>query len=312
MLSIIIPAYNEEDNILRTVQVLLDIMSENQIPCELIFINDGSKDKTQNLIEQSAKEHNNIRGICFSRNFGKEACMFAGLKASRGDCCVVIDCDLQHPPETIPMMYKYWQNGYEVVEGVKRSRGRESVLYKMSAGMFYKIMSRFIGMDMEASSDFKLLDRKVVDVLCELPEKSTFFRALSFWAGFKSTTIEYDVVPREFGVTKWSFIKLVRYAINNIVSFTSAPLQIVTIMGTLSILFSALLFVHTLGMWVIGASVEGFTTVIMLLLLIGGAIMLSLGIIGFYISKIFEEVKGRPQYIISKECGTVNEKPQTE
>ena len=111
MLSIIIPAYNEEDNILRTVQVLLDIMSENQIPCELIFINDGSKDKTQNLIEQSAKEHNNIRGICFSRNFGKEACMFAGLKASRGDCCVVIDCDLQHPPETIPMMYKYWQNG---------------------------------------------------------------------------------------------------------------------------------------------------------------------------------------------------------
>lgn len=303
MLSIVVPSFNEEENILRTADRLAKIMVENQIPYELIFVNDGSKDKTQELIEQAAKDNSNVRGICFSRNFGKEACMFAGLRASRGDCCVVIDCDLQHPPEVIPQMYGYWQKGYEVVEGIKRSRGDEGVAYKMSAGLFYKIMSKFIGMDMEASSDFKLLDRKVVDVLCALPEKSTFFRALSFWAGFKSVTVEYDVAPREFGTTKWSFVKLVRYAINNITSFTAAPLQIVTVLGCVLIGVSILLGIHTLGMWFVGNAVEGFTTVILLLLLIGGGIMVSLGVIGFYISKIFEEVKGRPQYIIAKECG---------
>lgn len=307
MLSIILPSFNEEENILRTAKRLNEVMREHQIACELIFVNDGSKDKTQELIEQCAKEYNNIRGLCFSRNFGKEACMFAGLRASRGDCCVVIDCDLQHPPEVIPEMYAHWKNGYEVVEGVKRSRGEEGLFYKMSAGIFYKVMSKFIGLDMEASSDFKLLDRKVVDVLCSLSEKNTFFRALSFWAGFKTVTVEYDVAPREFGTTKWSFVKLVKYAINNITSFTAAPLQIVTIMGTILIAASALLAVHTLVMWITGAAVEGFTTVILLLLLIGGSIMISLGIIGFYISKIFEEVKGRPQYIISKECGMQSE-----
>lgn len=308
MLSIIIPSYNEEENISRTVSRLLEVMRENNISCELIFVNDGSKDKTQELIEQASQEHDNVRGICFSRNFGKEACMFAGLRASEGDCCVVMDCDLQHPPEVIPMMYQQWQNGYEVVEGVKRSRGKERLSYKLSAGVFYKIMSKLIGMDMEASSDFKLLDRKVVDVLCKLPEKGTFFRALSFWAGFKSTTVEYDVAPREFGTTKWSFVKLARYAINNIVSFTAAPLQMVTMMGGVLIAFSILLFIHTLIMWIIGSAVEGFTTVILLLLLIGGCIMVSLGVIGFYISKIYEEVKGRPQYIISKECGKSQKK----
>lgn len=303
MISIILPSYNEEENILRTAKRLNEVMQEHRIPCELIFVNDGSKDKTQELIEQCAKDYDNIRGLCFSRNFGKEACMFAGLRASHGDCCVVIDCDLQHPPEVIPEMYAHWKNGYEVVEGVKRSRGEEGLFYKMSAGVFYKVMSKFIGMDMEASSDFKLLDRKVVDVLCSLPEKNTFFRALSFWAGFKTITVEYDVAPREFGTTKWSFVKLVKYAINNITSFTAAPLQIVTVMGVLLIAASVLLAIHTLVMWITGAAVEGFTTVILLLLLIGGSIMISLGIIGYYISKIFEEIKGRPQYIVSSECG---------
>lgn len=220
---------------------------------------------------------------------------------------MVIDCDLQHPPEVIPEMNEQWKNGYEVVEGIKRSRGKESIFYRMSAGVFYKIMSKFIGLDMESSSDFKLLGRNVVDVLCSLSEKNTFFRALSFWAGFKTTMVVYDVAPREFGTTKWSFAKLVKYAINNITSFTAAPLQIVTVIGMLLIASSVLLAIHTLGMWITGAAVEGFTTVILLLLLIGGSIMISLGIIGYYLSKIFEEVKGRPQYIISSECGKLEE-----
>lgn len=303
MLSIIIPSYNEELNISGTVERLRLVMDKNCIPYELIFVNDGSKDRTQELIECAAKEYSNVRGLCFSRNFGKEACMFAGLRASKGACCVVMDCDLQHPPEVIPEMYKLWKDGYEVVEGVKRSRGQEKLAYKASAGLFYKLMSRYIGIDMEASSDFKLLDRKVIDVLCNLPEKNTFFRALSFWAGFKSTIVEYNVAPREHGTTKWSLKKLVCYAINNITSFTAAPLQMVTVVGSVMLVSFMLLLVHTVVQLIIGATIKGTTTIVLILLLIGGITMIALGVIGFYISKIYEEVKGRPQYIISKVCG---------
>lgn len=303
MISIILPSYNEEENIARTTHVLSDLFEQKSLDYELIFVNDGSKDKTKSIIESCAAQNAHVRGINFSRNFGKEACIFAGLRHAKGDCCVVMDCDLQHPPETILEMYDRWQEGYEVVEGFKKSRGEESVMYKLSAGLFYKLMSHFIGIDMEASSDFKLLDRKVVDVLCALPEKSTFFRALSFWAGFKTTIVEYDVAPREFGTTKWSFFKLMRYAINNMTSFTAEPLQIVTVMGALLIICSFFLGAQTLIRWFMGNAVEGFTTVILLLLLIGGGIMISLGIIGFYISRIYDELKARPQYVIASYCG---------
>jgi len=175
MISIILPSYNEEENIPRTMRVLSALFEREALEYELIFVNDGSKDRTEEQIKSCSQQNVHVRGINFSRNFGKEACIFAGLRHAKGDCCVVMDCDLQHPPETIIEMYKRWQEGYEVVEGFKKSRGEEGLLYKMSAGLFYKLMSHFIGIDMEASSDFKLLDRKVVDVLCELPEKSTFF-----------------------------------------------------------------------------------------------------------------------------------------
>lgn len=303
MISVIIPSFNEEDNIKRTTQKVSEVLARESISYELIFVNDGSKDATWNVIQCCSQDNSNVRGLSFSRNFGKEACIFAGLRAAKGDCCVIMDCDLQHPPETVIEMYRCWENGYQVVEGVKHSRGKEGLFYKISAGLFYKLMSRFVGIDMEASSDFKLLDRKVVDVLCQLPEKSTFFRALSFWAGFKTTTVEYDVAPREFGASKWSMSKLIRYALNNMASFTAEPLQFVTFIGAVLIVAFMCLGIQTLIKWGTGNAVEGFTTVILLLLLIGGIVMVSLGIIGFYISKIYEECKGRPQYIVSNICG---------
>jgi len=213
---------------------------------------------------------------------------------------VVMDCDLQHPPQVIPEMWKKWQDGAEVVEGIKESRGKESLGYKLSAGLFYKIMSKLIKMDMNASSDFKLLDRKVVDVLLDLPERNTFFRALSFWAGFRTESVFYQVQERQFGESKWSLWSLMKYAIANATSFSTLPLQLVTVMGIVSILFSAVLFVQTLFKFLSGTAVEGFTTVILLILIIGGFLMLSLGIIGHYIARVYEEVKGRPKYIISK------------
>lgn len=304
MLSIILPSYNEADNIANTEAVLRTLLEREKIDYELVFVSDGSSDGTYEEIVKVSKTNPNVRGVQFSRNFGKEAAIFAGLQLSAGGASIVMDCDLQHPPEVIPQMYALWQQGFEVVEGIKSSRGRESLAHKMSAGLFYRIMSRFIGMDMNASSDFKLLDRKVVDVLTHLTERNTFFRALSFWAGFKTASVEYEVQERQFGKSKWSLVSLMKYAVSNATSFSTLPLQMVTLMGTLSILFSIALGIQTLVKYLSGTAVEGFTTVILLLLIIGGFIMLSLGIIGHYIARIYEEVKGRPRYIISQVTGS--------
>lgn len=300
LLSIVLPAYNEEQNIANTAGVLSELLSENGIDYELVFISDGSGDGTYGEIVKAAQGNPRIKGAEFSRNFGKEAGIFAGLELATGDAVIVMDCDLQHPPSVIPEMWRLWQAGAEVVEGIKTSRGKESLGHKLSAGLFYKIMSKLIKMDMSSSSDFKLLDRKVVDVLLSLPERNTFFRALSFWAGFRTETVKYEVQERRFGESKWSFWSLMKYAVSNATSFSTLPLQLVTVMGVISIIFSVILAVQTLVRFLLGNSVEGFTTVILLILITGGFLMLSLGIIGHYIARIYEEVKGRPKYIISR------------
>ena len=300
LLSIVLPSYNEEENIANTAKVLKEMLEENGIDYELVFISDGSRDGTFAEILKAAAENPRIKGAEFSRNFGKEAGIFAGLELAAGDAVIVMDCDLQHPPQVIPEMWKLWKDGAEVVEGIKSSRGKESLGYKLSAGLFYKIMSRLIKMDMNASSDFKLLDRKVVDVLLALPERNTFFRALSFWAGFRTETVSYEVQERKYGKSRWSVWSLIQYAVSNATSFSTLPLQLVTAMGMMTLVFSVILAVQTLVRFLMGDSVEGFTTVILLILIIGGLLMLSLGIIGHYIARIYEEVKGRPKYIISK------------
>lgn len=300
LLSIVLPSYNEEQNIANTAQVLSSLLKENEIEYELVFVSDGSRDTTFQEIQKAAAENPCIKGVEFSRNFGKEAGIFAGLKLAEGDAVIVMDCDLQHPPQMIPQMWKLWQEGAEVVEGIKTSRGRESMTHRLSAGLFYKVMSRLIRMDMGASSDFKLLDRRVVDVLTALPERNTFFRALSFWAGFRRASVSYEVQERQFGESKWSFWSLMKYAISNATSFSTLPLQLVTVTGGVFLLFSAVLGVQTFVKFVMGTAVEGFTTVILLILIVGGFLMLSLGIIGHYIARIYEEVKGRPRYIISR------------
>lgn len=306
VLSVVLPAYNEEQNIANTVAVLSQLLEKESIDYELVFVSDGSKDDTYAEILKESQGNPRIKGAQFSRNFGKEAAIFAGLELAVGDAVIVMDCDLQHPPEVIPLMWEKWKNGAEIVEGIKSSRGRESLGYKLSAGLFYRIMSRLIRIDMNASSDFKLLDRKVVNVLLELPERNTFFRALTFWAGFRTESVEYEVQKRQFGESKWSLWSLMRYAVTNATSFSTLPLQMVTVLGVVSIIGSLILFVQTLVRYFMGMSVEGFTTVILLILIIGGFIMLSLGIIGHYLARIYEEVKGRPKYIISRVTDNVS------
>lgn len=300
MISVVIPAYNEELIIEKTARTIENILSENAIEHEILFVNDGSKDKTWIEISRVCEGNHNIRGISFSRNFGKESAMFAGLAEAKGDCVVVIDCDLQHPPEKIVEMYHLWEQGYEIVEGVKASRGKESGLHALAAKCFYRLISEATKIDMSRASDFKLLDRKAVNVLLNMPEKNAFFRALSSWVGFKSIQIEYDVREREAGESKWSTKSLIQYALTNISSFTSVPMQIVTLLGIIMFVVTATIAIISLVQKLCGVALSGFTTVIILQCFIGSVVMISLGIIGFYIAKIYEEVKGRPRYIISE------------
>ena len=303
MLSVILPSYNEEKMIHIAAARLADILGGAGIAYELLFVDDGSSDKTWFEITAASEKDAHVVGLHFSRNFGKEAAMFAGLERAKGDCVVVIDCDLQHPPEKIVEMYHLWEQGYEVVEGIKEDRGEETGFHRFAAKSFYGLISKATGMDMSSSSDFKLLDRKVVDTLNKMPERSVFFRALSFWVGFKKTEVTYCVQERTEGVSKWSTRSLVKYAITNITSFSSAPLQIVTVLGVIMLAVSVIMGVIALVQKICGVALGGFTTVILLLLFASSIIMISLGIIGYYIAKIYDEIKGRPRYIIADVCG---------
>lgn len=306
MLSVILPAYNEEKMIPAAAEVIARIMDEAGINFELLFVDDGSRDETWAWICLAAQKDRRIRGIHFSRNFGKEAAMFAGLEQAAGDCCAVLDCDLQHPPEKLVEMYRLWEQGYEVVEGIKEDRGDESSLHRFAANSFYGLISRATGMDMSSSSDFKLLDRKVVDTLNRMPERNVFFRALSFWVGFKKASVSYRVRERVAGESKWSTCSLIKYALTNISSFSSAPLHIITLLGFLMLAVSLVMGAIALVQKITGQALGGFTTVILLLLFSSSIIMISLGIIGYYIARMYDELKGRPRFIISETCGGKN------
>ena len=300
MLSVVIPAYNEEQMISQTATTVANILREANIPYELLFVDDGSKDGTWAAIQAVRDTDPHVVGIRFSRNFGKEGAMFAGLEQARGQCCAVMDCDLQHPPEKLVEMYRLWEQGFEVVEGVKEERGKESGLHTLAANSFYRIISRAANLELKDSSDFKLLDRKVVDTLNALPERGVFFRALSHWVGYRKAIVSYVVADRTAGQSKWSTRSLIRYAFTNIASFSSTPMQVVTWTGVLFLLFSLILGIQTLVKWCMGGALEGFTTVILVILLSSSLIMISLGIIGFYIARVYDEVKGRPRYIIAE------------
>ena len=299
-LSVVLPAYNEEQMLAKTCRTLKKILDLAEINYELVIVDDGSTDQTWKIIEETAEKDRNVTGVHFSRNFGKEAAIVAGLAQASGTAVAVMDCDLQHPPEVLVKMYRLWEQGYEVVEGIKKSRGTETVFHRKSAGFFYRIMSRATGFNMENASDFKLLDQKAVESVLSMPERSMFFRATSSWVGFKRTSVLFEVQEREAGESKWSTGSLIRYAFRNIVAFTTLPLQFVTIGAGGCFICSLLLLIYSLVRYFTGHAVEGYTTLLIVMLFIGSAVMMSLGIIGYYIARIYEEVKRRPRYIVSR------------
>ncbi|MDT2905218.1 glycosyltransferase family 2 protein [Lactococcus lactis] len=301
-LSIIVPAYNEE----KTLDLFINEVNLQtaDLPLEksYFFINDGSKDNTLEILKRLAASHDNVKYISFSRNFGKEAALLAGLQAADGDFITVMDADLQDPPEMLNEMYQKILEGYDVVGTRRTSREGEPPIRSFFARMFYRIINKISTIKMvDGARDFRLMTREVVNSILELPENNRFSKGLFAWVGYNVTYLEYKNRERIAGETSWNFWGLLRYSVDGIINFSEMPLNIATFVGFFSFLASLLLSIfYLLKTLIYGDPVQGFPTLIVLILLLGGLQLLSLGIIGKYIAKIFLETKKRPNYIIKE------------
>jgi len=297
-IDIIIPCHNEEENIPHIINEIDKYIKTLGYCYKYIFIDDGSTDNTYAIISELSEKRADITVAKLSRNFGKEAALAVGLERCDSDGVIIIDSDLQHPASLIPAMIQEWENGSEIVDGVKTKRQKESFFNKIMSLSFYKIISSLSGMDFAGSSDYKLLDRKAINILNSIEEKNRFFRGLTNWIGLKHSKIEFRVEDRKSGQTKWNWFKLFQLSVDAITSYSSKPLQIVTILGIISLIFSIFLGGQTLWNKFFGGAVSGFTTVILIILILCSIIMLSMGILGIYLAKIYNEVKNRPLYVV--------------
>jgi polyisoprenyl-phosphate glycosyltransferase len=310
VISAVIPAYNESQGIEEAIQQIAGILSAGDSAWEIIVVDDGSRDQTYQQICHLSQAEPRIKGIALSRNFGKEAAMLAGLEYATGEAIIILDADLQHPPSLIPEMIDKWRSGAQIVHAVKRSRKEDSVGKKAAAYCINQLISSLGGINVNNSSDFKLLDREIVDIIVHtLPERERFFRGLTSWLGFSEQYIYFDVASRQSNESKWSFWSLFELSITALTSFTSLPLRIVTFLGFATLILGFFVASDTVWSLMKGQAVSGFATIIISLLLIGSFIMISLGVIGEYIAKIYEEVKARPHYLVKASVGIAAKKP---
>lgn len=301
VLSVVVPLYNEGAHLKEVFQSITQVLQSLEQSFELIFVDDGSQDDTWAGLSALRKDHPWLDILRLSRNFGKEAALAAGLQVARGQAVVILDGDLQHPPELIREMFARWQEGeVDIVEAVKVARSAEPLFVRMGARLFYGMHARLGGTALQGATDFKLLDRKVIDAWKQMGERNIFFRGMAAWLGFRRETVSFSVPPRVGGASRWSLWGLLRLAVTGITSFTSLPLHLTTLIGGLFLLFSFLLGGHTLYMKFTGQAVSGFATVILLLLIMGSCILISIGIVGIYIARIYEEVKARPRYLVAE------------
>jgi glycosyltransferase involved in cell wall biosynthesis len=300
LISVVIPLYKEGANLRPLLSEVTTALAKTGCPFELILVDDGSPDETWKIISEEARLLPAVLGVRLSRNFGKELALCAGLERARGDVVVVMDGDGQHPPALLPDMVRMWQTtGADIVEAVKIKRGQESLSGKVGALLFYVILNKLAGVNLKGASDFKLMNRRAVDAWLQMEERNVFFRGMTAWLGFTRAQIPFEVPGRASGTTGWSFLRRWELALTGISAFSSLPLQFVTVAGLLFLIFSIGFGIYTLVLQLAGKSVSGFATVILLLLFIGSLLMISLGIIGQYLARIYEEVKGRPRYVIA-------------
>ena len=301
--SVIVPMYYEEEvaeECYKRLKKVLEGLSEKYL-YEIIFINDGSKDKTLNILENIAQDNKNVKVISFSRNFGHQCAVTAGLKYITGDAIVIIDADLQDPPELIPEMLKLWEDGNEVIYGKRKSRKGESKFKLLTASMFYKTLNALSDVEIpKDTGDFRLVDRKVVEVINSLPEHNKFLRGLFSWVGFKQIPFEYERKERVAGKTKYPLSKMLKLAQDGIFSFSTKPLRIVGTMGIISILISIIILIYSILSYIFNWNdlASGWTSMMVTMTFLGGMILISLWMIGEYVGRIYDETKRRPEYII--------------
>lgn len=303
LISLLIPAYNEEQVIEPLMIRLANLANDNKdYEFEFLFVNDGSKDKTLQIIKDYAEKDPRVSYINLSRNFGKEIGMIAGLDHVQGDATVIIDADLQDPPELIPEMIKYWEKGYDDVYAKRKSRDGESWLKKFTSKQYYKTLQKITHVPIqEDTGDFRLLDRRVVEAIKQFRDTQRNAKAIFSWVGFNKKEILYNRDPRVAGETKWNYVKLVNLAIDGITSFTTAPLRLSTYIGTaISILTFVYLIYLVIRTLFFGTDLAGYPSMMAVILFLGGVQLLSLGVIGEYIGRIFNETKQRPLYLIEE------------
>jgi len=302
MLSIIIPVYNEEDNLLYLYQEIQKTLDKAKISFELIFVNDGSKDRSLEIIKQLSMCDARVRFASFSRNFGHEAASSCGFRMARGKAAVLIDADMQDPPEMIPKMFSKWQQGYEVVYAHRLSRDGESFFKKFSSRIFYRFINLLSDTKIPVDvGDFRLVDRKVVDAFNQLTERSRFVRGLFSWVGYNQTFIEYERLPRKGGEPKYNWLKLLLLSIDAIFGFSLVPLRLCIICGISAIVFSFITACKIIfERLFLDLEIPGYALLTAGMFFLGGVQLSFLGVLGEYIGKIFKEVQGRPLYIVKE------------
>lgn len=304
-ISFVIPMYYEEevaDECYRRVKKVCDSLKD-KYDYEIIFVNDGSKDKTLSILEKIAEEDKNVKVISFSRNFGHQAAVTAGLKYVTGDAIIIMDADLQDPPELVPDMLKKWEEGYEVIYGKRKSREGESHFKLFTAKAFYDTLNKLSDVEIPKNTgDFRLVDKKVVDVINSLPEHNKFLRGLFSWVGFNQYAYEYERKERFAGKTKYPLKKMLKLASDGIIGFSTKPLKIVGVLGIFSVFVSIVILIYAIVSYAnkLNNLVPGWTSIMCTMTFLGGMILISLWMIGEYIGRIYDEAKGRPQYIVKK------------
>ena len=297
LLSVVAPVFNEDetlDEFSRRVRAALE-----GIAYELVLVDDGSSDRTPELLRAIAKEDERVRVISLSRNFGHQAALTAGLDHAEGDVVVMLDADLQDPPELVPEMLDAWRNGADVVYAVRKARSGETQFKLATARWFYKIFSRLTRLDLTPNAgDFRLLDRRALDALLSMRERNRFLRGMSVWVGFEQAAVAYDRDPRFAGETKYTFRKMLRFSLDAISSFSHTPLQAATLLGFVFSTVAFLAIPVAIGFRIAGEFVPGITTVLLVVLLLGGIQLITVGIIGEYLGRVYDEVKQRPLYLV--------------
>lgn len=305
MISIVLPVFDEEENIGEVYEALTRQLGRLGEPYEIVFVDDGSRDASLERIREMCLQDARVKGISLSRNFGHQIAISAGLEYASGDAVIVMDADLQHPPELIPEMVAQWREGYDVVYTIREGRDHAGPLKRWSASLFYRLMNRMCDIEMTSNTpDFRLMDRRVVEALRQMPERTRFLRGLVRWVGFRQTALRFVAAPRTHGTTKFPLSRMLRFSLDGITAFSTVPLRLASYVG----LFAALSGIPY-ALWAVYArlftdwAVHGWASVVVALLFLGGVQLISIGIMGEYLGRVYEEAKGRPLYLTREVIG---------